>query len=127
MNRQSMIRQIEQGFDNRDSAEFATAELRAAVDEALELLDSGRERVAEPGPDGWKVNDWLKKAVLLSFRLNPNRVVEGGASNYYDKVPLKFADFSEQQFRDAGVRVVPDAIVRRGAYIARARGGKRQM
>lgn len=119
MNRQTMIRQIEAGFERRSSADLDTGELREAVAAALQLLDSGEERVAEPSADGWKVNDWLKKAVLLSFRLNTNRVVTGGVSNYFDKVPLKYADFSEQQFREAGVRVVPDALVRYGAHVAR--------
>ena len=76
-------------------------------------------RVAEPdGKGGWQVNEWLKKAVLLYFRLQDNRLVEGGHSNFYDKVPLKFAGFGSAEFERGGFRVVPDAIVRYGAYVA---------
>ncbi|HUD28953.1 MAG TPA: 2,3,4,5-tetrahydropyridine-2,6-dicarboxylate N-succinyltransferase, partial [Novosphingobium sp.] len=90
--------------------------------EALELLDSGAARVAEPdGQGGWKVNQWLKKAVLLSFRLADNTVIDYGAAGApaYDKVPLKFAGWDEARFKAAGVRVVPGACVRRSAYIAK--------
>ena len=100
-----------QGFDNRDDVE-------AAVDEAIALLDTGKERVAEPRGGDWHVNQWLKKAVLLSFGLRDNEVIESGHSRFYDKVPMKYADYSDEQFRADAVRVVPDAIVRRGAYIA---------
>jgi 2,3,4,5-tetrahydropyridine-2-carboxylate N-succinyltransferase len=89
---------------------------RDAVEQALALLDSGAARVAEPdGQGGWTVNQWLKQAVLLSFRLEDSAVMEGG---YYDKVPLKFADWGENRFREAGFRAVPGAVVRRTAYIA---------
>ena len=108
---------IESAFDNGvDSVD--EARLRAAVDEALDQLDSGEARVAEPGPDGWVVNQWLKKAVLLSFRLSDNEVIDGGHSRFYDKVPLKYASYSREDFARDGVRVVPDAIVRRGAWVA---------
>ena len=108
---------IESAFDNGiDSVDESN--LRAAVDEALDQLDTGAARVAEPGPDGWVVNQWLKKAVLLSFRLNDNDVMEGGHSRFFDKVPLKYADYSREDFQRDGVRVVPDAIVRRGAWVA---------
>ncbi len=93
-------------------------ELEAAVGHAIELLDSGEARVAEPQDDGWHVNQWLKKAVLLSFALADNKVVEGGHTRFYDKVPLKYAEYSEEHFRRDGVRVVPDAVVRRGSYVA---------
>ena len=109
---------IESAFDNGvDSVD--EARLRAAVDEALDQLDSGEARVAEPGPDGWVVNQWLKKAVLLSFRLSDNEVIDGGHSRFYDKVPLKYASYSREDFARDGVRVVPDAIVRRGAWSRR--------
>lgn len=99
------------GFDDKDK-------LNAAVQEAIALLDSGKARVAEKrGPD-WHVNQWLKKAVLLSFALSDNKMIDGGHSRFYDKVPMKYAGYSEQQFAADGVRVVPDAHVRRGAYIA---------
>ena len=97
-------------------------EVRHAVADALALLDSGEARVAQPdGNGGWQVNQWLKKAVLLSFRLNDNRVMEDCASGVpaYDKVPLKFAGWGENRFKDAGFRVVPGAVVRRGAHISK--------
>ena len=90
----------------------------AAINEAIQLLDAGQARVAEPTASGWQVNEWLKKAVLLSFRINDNQVIKGRHSRFFDKVPLKYADYSETAFRDSGTRVVPDALVRRGAYIA---------
>jgi 2,3,4,5-tetrahydropyridine-2-carboxylate N-succinyltransferase len=96
----------------------ATSEIREAVDAALAGLDRGELRVAEPATGGWQVNEWLKKAVLLSFRLADNRVVDGGHTRFFDKVPLKYADYTLDQFRQSGTRVVPDAVVRRGAYIA---------
>jgi 2,3,4,5-tetrahydropyridine-2-carboxylate N-succinyltransferase len=99
------------GFENRDRVE-------AAVQEAIALLDSGEARVAEHVGDDWVVNQWLKKAVLLSFGLAGNKVFEGGYTRFYDKVPMKFADYSEEQFKNDGVRVVPHATVRRGAYLA---------
>ena len=95
--------------------------VREAVDAALELLDSGKERVAQKGADGnWVVNQWLKKAVLLSFRLNDNTVIPGpGGTNWWDKVPSKFEGWGENRFREAGFRAVPGSIVRRGAHIGR--------
>ncbi len=109
---------IESAFENRANGFENRSEVEAAVNEAIALLDSGKARVAEPGADGWQVNQWLKKAVLLSFALRDNGVIEGGHSRFYDKVPMKYADYTEEQFRADGVRVVPDAIVRRGAYVA---------
>jgi len=114
--------QIEAAFDARDTVTPASDDVRKIVDEALELLDSGAARVAEPdGQGGWKVNQWLKKAVLLSFRLADNAVVEYGAAGApaYDKVPLKFEGWDEARFKAAGVRVVPGAVVRRSAYVAK--------
>ena len=90
-------------------------EVRDAVNEALNLLDSGQARVAEPDGDGWKVNQWLKKAVLLSFRLNDNSVMPGG----FDKVPLKTTGWDDARFREAGFRQVPGSIVRHGAHISK--------
>ena len=111
---------IERGFErcgNMDS-ERERSELSQAVDTAIAMLDSGDARVAEKVDGDWQVHQWLKKAVLLSFRLKKNEVVEGGYSRCFDKVPLKYANYDEQQFAADGVRVVPDAIVRRGAYVA---------
>ena len=96
----------------------STGELEAAVNECLELLDSGRVRVSEPHDGKWVVNEWLKKAVLLYFRTHENTVMEAGFTRFYDKVPMKFAQCSEADMRASGVRVVPEAIVRKGAYIA---------
>jgi 2,3,4,5-tetrahydropyridine-2,6-dicarboxylate N-succinyltransferase len=93
-------------------------DLDDAIAESLALLDSGAARVAEPRPGGWVVNDWLKKAVLLSFRTRDNELVRGGYTNFYDKVPLKYAHTSEAQLRAGGTRIVPHAIVRHGAYVA---------
>ena len=117
----SLIAAIEEAWENR--ADITPGhEVRHAVADALALLDSGEARVAQPdGTGGWKVNQWLKKAVLLSFRLNDNRVMEGGAAGEaaFDKVPLKFAGWGENRFREAGFRVVPGAVVRRGAHISK--------
>lgn len=114
---------IEAAFDNRDTVTTATkGEIRDAVETALNLLDSGQVRVAARGEDGtWVVHQWLKKAVLLSFRLNDMEVVKGGpgASTWWDKVPSKFEGWGESEFRSAGFRAVPNAVVRRSAYISK--------
>ncbi len=118
----SLEKSIEAAFDNRDNVNTATrGEVREAVELALNLLDSGKVRVAERGADGnWTVNQWLKKAVLLSFRLNDMKIVEGGPGNatWWDKVPSKFEGWGENRFREAGFRAVPNAVVRHSAYIA---------
>jgi 2,3,4,5-tetrahydropyridine-2-carboxylate N-succinyltransferase len=93
-------------------------ELDRALEECLTLLDSGQARVAEPRAGRWVVNEWLKKAVLLSFRVRDNAVMDGGFTRFYDKVPLKYTAATEQQLRAGGARIVPHAVVRRGAYIA---------
>jgi 2,3,4,5-tetrahydropyridine-2-carboxylate N-succinyltransferase len=112
---------INAAWEARDGLSFATTgEVRDAVEAAIAAMDAGELRVAEPdGAGGWRVNQWLKKAALLSFRLNDSGVIEGpGGSNWYDKVPLKFHGWNDARFRAAGFRAVPGAIVRRGAYIA---------
>ena len=118
----SLEKSIEAAFDNRDNVNTSTrGEVRDAVETALNLLDSGKVRVAERGADGnWTVNQWLKKAVLLSFRLNDMKIVEGGPGNatWWDKVPSKFEGWGENRFREAGFRAVPNAVVRHSAYIA---------
>ncbi len=92
---------------------------RAPVEDALDLLDRGAARVAEPGPDGWVVNEWLKKAVLLSFRLTESAPMPGpGGAPVYDKVPMKFAGWGANRFAEAGFRAVPGAVVRRSAHVA---------
>ena len=92
-------------------------ELRIALDECLDLLDGGTARVAEKRDGRWHVNDWLKKAVLLYFRANDNRLIEGGHTRFFDKVPMKYAAMDEAALRASGTRVVPDAVVRKGAYV----------
>ena len=111
---------IEEAFEHRAdiTPRSVDTHVKAAVDEALALLDSGQARVAEKKDGDWVVNEWLKKAVLLSFRIEDNAVIKGGFTNYYDKVPSKFSDLSSRDFREAGVRVVPPATARRGSYIA---------
>jgi 2,3,4,5-tetrahydropyridine-2-carboxylate N-succinyltransferase len=96
----------------------APGELRTAVENAIELLNDGALRVAQPEGGRWHVNEWLKKAVLLSFRINDNAAMPAGALNFYDKVPLKYSGWDAERFAAAGVRVVPPATVRRGAFIA---------
>jgi 2,3,4,5-tetrahydropyridine-2-carboxylate N-succinyltransferase len=97
----------------------APADVLAAVDKALVLLDTGAARVAEKRDGQWQVNEWLKKAVLLSFRLYDNQSVEAGYTRFYDKVALKYSGYDADRFRADGVRVVPPAVVRRGAYVGR--------
>ena len=119
----SLEKIIEAAFDNRDSVSVSTkGEIRDAVVTSLNLLDAGEVRVAEKQADGnWTVNQWLKKAVLLSFRLNDMEIVTGGPgeSTWWDKVPSKFENWGENQFRAAGFRAVPNAVVRRSAYIGK--------
>jgi 2,3,4,5-tetrahydropyridine-2-carboxylate N-succinyltransferase len=112
---------IDTAFEARASLSPATApaEVVEAVQAALGLLDSGQARVAEKVDGQWRVNEWLKKAVLLSFRLFDNVPVDAGFTRFFDKVPLKFAGHDLERFRGEGVRVVPPAIVRRGAFVAR--------
>ena len=111
---------IETAFESRAdiTPHNATPEVRAAVETALSLLDTGNLRVAEKQADKWVVNEWLKKAVLLSFRIADNAEVRAGALNFYDKVPLKYQGWDAARFGASGVRVVPPATVRRGAFIA---------
>jgi 2,3,4,5-tetrahydropyridine-2-carboxylate N-succinyltransferase len=114
---------IEEAWENRTglSPDTAPAGLRATVEEVLDALERGELRVAQPGaaPGQWQVNEWLKKAVLLSFRLQKNEVIEGGFSAFYDKVPLRWAGERAATIAQSGARIVPPATVRRGAYIGR--------
>lgn len=111
---------INDSFENRAEITPAGvgAELREAIESTINLLDTGKARVAEKIDGEWVVNQWLKKAVLLSFRINENRVMDGGANRYYDKVETKYGTYSPEDFAQAGVRVVPNANVRHGSYIA---------
>ena len=112
---------IESAFENRANLTTANAEprLRKAVDEVLARLDAGTLRVAEKRGGEWITHQWVKKAVLLSFRLDDNALLHDGYTRYYDKVPAKFASYSNEDFRAGGFRVVPPAAVRRGAFIGR--------
>ena len=119
---------INDAWENKDNISITTkGEVRDSVERALNGLDYGSYRVAEPiGNHEWKVNQWLKKAVLLSFRLNDMGLISGapetpglGKSNWWDKIPSKFAGFTEKNFRDAGFRAVPGCVVRHSAYIAK--------
>ena len=111
---------IETAFERRAELTPANlpADLRSVIDDCIELLDSGRARVAEPKDGRWVVNEWLKKAVLLYFRSHDNVVMDAGYTRFYDKVPLKYAQANEADLKAGGARVVPHAIVRKGAYIA---------
>ncbi len=110
---------IEAAFEKRADLTPATIDshLRTALDTCLHLLDSGKVRVAEKVAGRWIVHEWLKKAVLLYFRAHENRAIEAGYTRFFDKVPLKYAHMSEAAIRASGARVVPDAVVRQGAYI----------
>ena len=123
---------IEEAWERRDSIDANDAALKEAVEAAILALDSGEERVAEKVDGEWHVNQWLKKAVLLSFRLNPNRLMGQGPDQqitsfydkaqpgpYWDKVPTKFEGWGKEEFTRAGFRAVPGAVVRRGAYVAK--------
>jgi len=113
---------IETAFENRAeiNPNTVTPEVREAVLETIRQLDSGKLRVAERlGVGEWKVNEWAKKAVLLSFRIQDNEILNDGVNKYFDKVPTKFADWSEDEFRSAGFRAVPGAVARRGSFVAK--------
>jgi len=123
VNHQALETIINAAFDDRDSISASTTgDVRAAVVKALDLLDSGQARVAEKIDGSWQVNQWLKKAVLLSFRLNDMEMIAGGPganTNWWDKVPSKFEGWGRDEFSAAGFRAVPGAIVRKSAHIAR--------
>ncbi|MDH2924945.1 2,3,4,5-tetrahydropyridine-2,6-dicarboxylate N-succinyltransferase [Nicoletella semolina] len=112
---------IEAAFERRAeiTPNSVDNDTRQAVEEALEGLDNGTYRVAEKIDGQWVTHQWLKKAVLLSFRINDNAIIDGGDTKYYDKVPQKFTDYTEERFQKEGFRVVPSATVRKGAFIAK--------
>ena len=111
---------IEEAFERRADITPRSVEthVKEATLEAIDMLDRGVARVAEKKDGAWVVNDWLKKAVLLSFRIEDNTFIKGGFTNYYDKVASKYADTNSREFREGGVRVVPPATARKGSYIA---------
>jgi 2,3,4,5-tetrahydropyridine-2-carboxylate N-succinyltransferase len=120
MSQHALHTEIDALWERRNQISPATAgEPRRVVESVLDALDTGALRVAEPSDRGWKVNDWAKKAVLLSFRLNNSVTMPGpGGAPVWDKVPMKFEDWGENRFKSAGFRAVPGAVVRRSAYIA---------
>ena len=122
MSHEQLAQTIDSAFENRAEVNFnTTGDVRDAVNEALNLLDSGQARVAEKIDGTWQVNQWLKRAVLLSFRLNDNEPMTGApqGSTWWDKVPTKFEGWSDNTWREAGFRAVPGAIVRRSAHIGK--------
>ena len=116
---QELVSIIERAFDEREQKTIhESTEVQEAVAQAIDLLDKGMVRVAELQDGIWRVNQWLKKAVLLSFLISENRVIDGGWTRYFDKVPRKFDSYTQEEFEDNRIRVVPPAMVRKGAYIA---------
>ena len=116
---QDLVSIIEHAFDKREEIKIQESpDVRRAVAQAIDLLDKGVVRVAEPQNGEWLVNQWLKKAVLLSFLFSENQVIDGGWTRYFDKVPRKFDSYNQKDFEDNRIRVVPPAMVRKGAYIA---------
>jgi 2,3,4,5-tetrahydropyridine-2-carboxylate N-succinyltransferase len=111
---------IVEAFENRAeiTPRNVDTHVKDAVMTAIDMLDSGEARVAEKKGGEWVVNEWLKKAVLLYFRIEDNEFIKGGFTNYWDKVPSKYADYNSRDFRDSGVRVVPPAAARKGSYVA---------
>lgn len=117
MTDQNLIRVIDTAWDSRSEWKDATVELKDAVETVIAGLDDGTLRVAEKIDGNWVTNQWIKKAVLLSFRLTPNTLMTAGPAAYYDKVPLKFSGASAEDFAAAGVRFVPGAVARRGCFL----------
>jgi 2,3,4,5-tetrahydropyridine-2-carboxylate N-succinyltransferase len=117
---QELKLKIESAFENATALSSKTApnELKETVQYVISLLDQGKIRVAEKINNQWQVNEWIKKAILLYFRIYDNQVIEGNFTNYFDKIPLKFASADEGTFKTTGVRIVPPATVRKGAYLA---------
>jgi len=111
---------IEEAFESRAkiTPRNVEAKLKESINQVLEMINTGELRIAEKINGEWVTHQWIKKAVLLSFRMEDNAFIKGGFSNYFDKVPSKFADFSSKDFRNGGFRVVPPATVRKGAFIA---------
>jgi 2,3,4,5-tetrahydropyridine-2-carboxylate N-succinyltransferase len=120
MQLETLRRIIEEGYERRSelTPQSITPELDEALADCMALLDAGRARVAEKRDGQWVVNQWLKKAVVLTFRARENEVADAGYTRFYDKVPLKYAGWGAHMIRDAGARVVPPAVVRRGAFVA---------
>ncbi|MEM1261870.1 MAG: 2,3,4,5-tetrahydropyridine-2,6-dicarboxylate N-succinyltransferase [Pseudomonadota bacterium] len=118
VNTESLATTINAAWDQRQTLAAGDATLTPIVADVLAALNSGELRVAEPAADAWHVNEWVKKAVLLSFRLSENRVSSAGEHRYFDKVPLKYSDYDTERFAAEGARIVPGAVVRHGSYVA---------
>lgn len=111
---------IETAFENRNEINTSTTgTIREAVETTLSMLDHGKLRVCQKENNQWVVNQWVKKAILLSFRLNDNSLMNAGVKNYFDKVPLKFSNWNDKEFKEAGFRAVPGAVVRHGSFVAK--------
>ena len=119
MNDTASISVIDAAWEQRTSLDTNDAALGRAVAAVLDGLNDGTLRVAEPSGDGWRTNEWIKKAVLLSFRLYGNEVSSAGEHRYFDKVPLKYRDYDAERFASDGARIVPGAVVRHGSYVAK--------
>ncbi len=117
---QELKLKIETAFENPTALSSKTAphDLKEAIQQVISLLDEGKIRIAEKINSQWQVNEWIKKAILLYFRIHDNQVIEGDFTNYFDKIPLKFANMNEADFKAMGVRIVPPGTIRRGAYLA---------
>lgn len=118
----TLISEINELFENREQVSPDNLEATTRINQVIKQLDNGTLRVAEPDAsveNGWRVNEWAKKAVLLSFRTRRNQIMPDGVNNYFDKVPTKYAYHDEDDFEEEGVRVVPPAVARRGAFIAK--------
>ncbi|MCC2666299.1 MAG: dapD [Gammaproteobacteria bacterium] len=117
---QELKLKIETAFENATTLSSKTApnDLKEAIQHVVSLLDQGKIRIAEKINNEWQVNEWIKKAILLYFRIHDNQLIEGDFTNYFDKIPLKFAHTSEETFKTIGARIVPPATVRKGAYLA---------
>lgn len=117
---QNLQKIIETGYAQRDNwrSDRAPEELQQAILETINLLDTGQLRIAEKQANGWVVNQWAKQAILLSFKTHQNQVIDAGFTHFFDKLPLKFPSYDQNAFQQSGIRVVPPACVRKGAYIA---------
>jgi 2,3,4,5-tetrahydropyridine-2,6-dicarboxylate N-succinyltransferase len=112
---------VEQAYDHRQdiNSDNVSPEIKEAINTTIELLDSGKLRIAEKYQGSWQVNQWIKKAVLLYFKVEKNKAIDGHFTQFYDKIPLKFSDYNQEQLAQQGARIVPPACIRKGAYLAK--------
>jgi 2,3,4,5-tetrahydropyridine-2-carboxylate N-succinyltransferase len=116
---ENIIELIEQSYNDIENLKHPSQELISAIDTVINTLDCGGIRVAEKYSDTWHINDWVKKTILMYFKFNKSHIIEGGHTKFYDKVPLKFDSYNEDMFKEELIRVVPNAIVRKGAYVGK--------